>query len=103
MKKHLAFLAFALTLLLAGCSHPQPVYYGPPPPAVSAIYNQGYQDGLRAANHDLRAGLPPNQGRHARFDRPPVPPPAWGDYRNGFTNGYTQIFHQGPPPPPPGM
>jgi hypothetical protein len=99
MKRFLALLALLPPLLIAGCSHPQPMaYYPPPPPAAfSAIASQGFQDGVAAAERDIRAGMPPNVERHPRFRNPPVPP-AIEDYRHGFHHGYEQVFRQGPPP-----
>ena len=82
--------------LLAGCSHPRP-YYGPPPPGVQ-IHDQGIHDGFEAARNDVATGRPPNFAQHPRYRHPPVPGPAWGDYRNGFRQGYEQFLHHGPPP-----
>jgi hypothetical protein len=39
--------------------------------------------------------------RHKRFRNPPVPPPAFEDYRVGFRRGYDAfISHMSPPPRP---
>ena len=57
---------------------------------------------LGAARNDVANGRPPSFDHHPRYRNPPVPPPAWGDYRSGFRQGYEQFLHQGPPPPPPG-
>ncbi len=105
MKKALGFSALFLSAFLAGCSHPQPVYYAappPPPPALNdqAIQQQGYRDGFEAARRDVATGRPPIFDRHANFRRPPVPPPAVPAYRQGFSDGYSRFLHQGPPPPP---
>jgi len=83
-----------LALALTGCSHPQPAYY-PPPPELSQVARQGFQDGMRAARHDLNHGLPPNAARHPLFRNPPVPygPPA-EDYRAGFRRGYRRMYRQ---------
>jgi predicted small lipoprotein YifL len=106
MKKTLASAALLLPLAIAGCGHPAPVYYPPPPPpppAFSQFAQQGYHDGVIAAQRDIRQGRPPNVAMHPRFRRPPVPPPAIDEYQRGFRNGYDQVFrHGGPPPPPPG-
>ena len=99
MKKILALSLLSAAALLAGCSHPQPVAYGPPPPAIQ-IHDQGIHDGFEAARNDVAHGRPPAFARHPRFRNPPVPPPAFGDYRSGFRQGYEQFLHQGPPPPP---
>jgi hypothetical protein len=100
MKKPLLMAVLMLPLALAGCSHPAPYYPPPPPPAYSPIFHQGFSDGVDAANRDVRAGRPPDFARHPRFRRPPVPPPAWEDFRAGFRAGYEQVAHPGPPPPP---
>jgi hypothetical protein len=99
MKKPLILAALMLPLAFVGCSHPAPYYPPPPPAAYTEIARQGFHDGVEAANHDIRAGRPPDFARHPRFRRPPVPPPAWEDYRHGFRDGYEQVAHQGPPPP----
>jgi hypothetical protein len=94
MKKTARIGALFVAITLAGCSH-QARYYPPPPPAYSAIAQQGFHDGLQAARRDMRHGLPPDPARHARFRRPPVPPPAMEDYRQGFRGGYEDFFHHG--------
>lgn len=68
----------APALLLAGCSHPQPVSCAPAPPPISAgaVYQQGFHDGFEAARHDVAANRPPAFDAHPRFRNPPVPPPA---------------------------
>ncbi|MGO9492640.1 MAG: hypothetical protein ACLPH3_13115 [Terracidiphilus sp.] len=99
MRKLMALAVLAVPFALAGCSHPQPVVYAPPPPAFTEIAQRGYHDGVEAARHDIAAGRAPNAERHPRFRNPPVPPPAWEDYRHGFREGYRAVFHNGPPPP----
>ncbi len=86
-------LALALVFSVAGCSHPQPVVYSPPPPELSQIAQRGFHDGIRAAHRDLSRGLPPNVDRHPLFRNPPVPygPPA-EDYRVGFRRGYRRAY-----------
>ena len=102
MKKLLAIFVFSAAAVVAvGCAHPPPVY-GPPPPVVQ-IHDQGVHDGFEAARNDVAAGRPPNFAHHPHYRNPPVPGPAWGDYRNGFRQGYQQFLHQGPLPPPPGL
>lgn len=101
MRKLLAVALLSLPFLLAGCSHPQPVY-GPPPPDFSQIAQQGFHDGMQAARRDISAGRAPDVKRHPRFRNPPVPPPAFEDYRHGFREGYQSAFRNGPTPPPPG-
>ncbi len=102
--KAAALPLIALSFTLAGCSHPRPVYYGPPPPPLpspSAVFQAGYHDGFEAARHDVAGGSPPVFDRHPRFRNPPVPPPAIGEYRDAFRQGYERFLHPGPPPPPP--
>ena len=103
MKKLLAVAALLLPVpfMLAGCAHPQPVaVYAPPPPAeFDQIGQRGFHDGFEAAQRDVARGVPPSAERHPRFRNPPVPPPAWEDYRHGFREGYGAFLHQGPPPP----
>ncbi len=97
MKKLLSLAALVLMpLALAGCSHPQPVYAYPPPPAYSAVAQRGYNDGVRAGQRDLHNGLRPDVARHARFNNPPVAPPLQEDYRHGFRDGYQAAFRGGP-------
>ena len=100
-----ALSLFASALLLAGCSHPRPVYYAPPPPmpSSSAVYQQGAHDGFEAARRDVADGRPPVFDHHPRFRNPPVPPPAVDEYRHAFRDGYERFLHPGPPPPPPGQ
>jgi len=102
MRKVLALAVVSLPLALAGCSHPRPVYVEPPPPppAYTAIAQQGYHDGVEAARRDIAKGMAPDAARHPRFRNPPVPPPAWEDYRHGFREGYRAMFRNGPPPGP---
>lgn len=97
--RKLATLSLLAAALLAGCSHPQPVYMAPPPPSV--VFQQGVHDGFDAARHDIAENRPPSFDHHPRFRNPPVPPPEVRDYRQGFRQGYEQFLHQGPPPPPP--
>jgi len=98
MKKPLAIILLSTAALVAtGCSHPQPVVYGPPPPAIQ-IHDQGVHDGFEAAKHDVEEGHPPSFSAHPRYRNPPVPPPAFHDYREGFRQGYEQFLHHGPPP-----
>ncbi len=49
-----------------------------------------------------RRPRPPVFDHHPRFRNPPVPPPAIGEYRDAFRQGYERFLHPGPPPPPPG-
>ncbi|MFP5229283.1 MAG: hypothetical protein ACLGXA_16860 [Acidobacteriota bacterium] len=98
--KWFASSLLVLPLLVAGCSHPQPVYYAPPPPPAvySQVAQQGYHDGWVAGRHDLRNGFAPDADRHPRFRRPPVGPPLIEDYRHGFRDGYHRAFSTAPPP-----
>jgi hypothetical protein len=103
MKKFFALAVLLLPLALAGCSHRTTVVYAappPPPPAFSPAAQQGYHDGIDAAQRDIHHGYAPDVNRHPRFRNPPVPPPAVEEYRHGFRAGYEQSFRQGPPPGP---
>ena len=102
MRKTLALAVLAMPLAFAGCSHPQPVVYGAPPPAFTEIAQRGFHDGFDAARRDIAKGQPPNIDRHPKFRNPPVPPPAFEDYRHGFREGYQRAFRGGPTPPPQG-
>lgn len=97
MRKILSLTALlVLPFVLAGCSHPQPVYAYPPPPAYSAVAQQGYNDGVAAARRDIHQGLQANVERHPRFNNPPVAPPLQEDYRHGFREGYQAVYRGGP-------
>ena len=100
IKSSLCITAALATGLLAGCSHPQPVY-APPPPVLDyqAIQQQGYHDGFDAARHDVETNQPPVFDHHPRWRNPPVPRPGWQAYRTGFRDGYNRFLHPGPPPP----
>ncbi|SRR5579871_5351783 len=102
MKKTLLLCALAAPIALAGCGHPNYGYgYGPPPPpppAYGQIAQQAFNDGFSAARNDIAHGRPPNAEAHKRFRNPPVPPPAWNDYRQGFREGYHRAMQQVPPP-----
>ncbi len=99
MKKTLILSALLGCSLLAGCSHPQPVYAPPPPPVLDyqAVEAQGQHDGFEAARNDVATGRPPRPERHPRFRNPPVPGPGWAAYRQGFRRGYSQFLHTPPP------
>jgi hypothetical protein len=99
MKKALLSTLFGAALL-AGCSHPQPAYYPPPPPAIDlrAVEAQGEHDGFEAARRDVETNRPPVFDRHPRFRNPPVPPPGFPAYRQGFRRGYERFLHPAPPP-----
>ena len=90
--------ALFLPLAVAGCSHPQPVVYAPPPPGLSALAQRGYYDGSLAARNDIRKALAPDVERHPRFRNPPAPPQAFEEYRHSFRDGYEQTFRGGPGP-----
>lgn len=100
MRKTLLFavLACAIPVGLAGCGHKTVVVYqAPPPPGeFNEIAQRGFHDGFEAARNDVSHNRPPNLEQHPRFRNPPVPPPAWEDYRHGFREGYNQYLHQGP-------
>ena len=94
----LVLAASLFPIALAGCSHPQPVVYAvpPPPPEFTQIAQRGFHDGFDAARRDIATGRPPNLEAHPRFRNPPVPPPAFEDYRQGFRAGYDRALHPGP-------
>jgi hypothetical protein len=99
--KRIATLAvLAIPFVLAGCSHPQPVAYAPPPPPAEfgPAAQQGYHDGILAARRDIGGSLAPDLQRHPRFRNPPVGPPE--EYRRGFRAGYNATLRGGSPPPP---
>jgi len=96
MKKLLCAALVLLPVALTGCAHKTVVYA--PPPAYSEVAQQGYHDGVAAAQRDIRNGLRPDADRHPRFRNPPVPPPLQEDYRHGFREGYQAVFHGGPGP-----
>jgi hypothetical protein len=59
MKKWLAAVTLLLGLALAGCAHPQPIYYQPPPPPPPTfrdIAREGFHDGFEAARGDVAGG-----------------------------------------------
>lgn len=96
MKKLVFGFAMAsLPLVVAGCSHPTYVAAYPPPPAYSQVAQQGYNDGVRAGQRDMHAGLQPDAARHPRFNNPPVAPPLQEDYRHGFRDGYRAVYNGG--------
>ena len=99
MRKAFALAVLALPLAVAGCSHPQTVVYAvpPPPPAFTQIAQRGFHDGFEAARRDMAKGVAPNVDRHPHFRNPPVPPPAFEDYRHGFREGYQRAFREGSP------
>lgn len=102
MKKLLIAAGVFIPLVVAGCGPPRPYYPPPPPPppAYSQAAQQGYHDGVEAAQRDISRGAPPDPNRHPRFRNPPVPPPLIEDYRHAFGDGYGQVYRHGPPPPP---
>jgi hypothetical protein len=101
MRKAIFSAVLLLPLALAGCSHHTTVVYAaPPPPAeFDQIAQNGFHDGVMAARRDIAHGLAPDADRHPRFRNPPVPPPAFEDYRHGFREGYRATFRNGPPGP----
>ena len=99
MKKLLAFAVLLMPLAVAGCGHPTVVYAPPPPPAeFSQIAQQGFHDGFEAARRDVTRNVPPGVEKHPKFRNPPVPPPAWEDYRHGFREGYQSFLQRNAPP-----
>jgi len=99
MKKWTAGAMLLLPLALAGCAQRAVVYAGPPPPAaVNEVAQRGYHDGFEAARRDVQDERRPDFRAHPKFRNPPVPPPAFADYRHAFRSGYEAFLHQGPPP-----
>jgi hypothetical protein len=98
----IALAAMLLPIALSGCSHPRYYAYYPPPSAATytSVAREGFHDGADAARRDISAGKRPDPDRHPRFRNPPVPPPAWEDYRHEFRDGYRQVFENGGAPPP---
>lgn len=98
LKLFVATTVLILPFAVAGCSHPQPVVYAPPPPGLGVAEQRGYYDGSLAARNDIRKGFAPDVRRHRRFDNPPVAPPVMEEYRHGFRAGYEQTFRGAPGP-----
>ena len=98
LKTFAVMAALFLPLAVAGCSHPRPVVYAPPPPGLSALAQRGYYDGSLAARNDIRKGFAPDVQRHPQFRNPPAPPPAFEEYRREFRAGYEQTFRGAPGP-----
>jgi hypothetical protein len=63
-----------------------------PPPGFRDVQRRGFHDGIEAGRSDIDRHRPPNVERRAEFRRPPVPPPARGEYREGFRRGYESAF-----------
>ena len=95
--KRTALLVLALPLVFAaGCSQPRTYYAAPPPPPPGMTVGQlGYQDGFNAARHDVEANRPPSYAAHPRYRNPQVPPPAVGEYRAAFRDGYQRFLGTG--------
>jgi hypothetical protein len=81
---------------------------GPPLEVVGDMARSAYLDGVKAAHQDLDGGLKPDPRKSSLFRHPPVPPPAWADYRDAFGHGYQAGLNSYsrrdaplPPPPPP--
>ena len=102
MNRWILIGALLTPLALAGCAHHTTVVYQGPPPAVDDFTQRGYHDGFDAARRDVREERPPDFRRHPNFRNPPVPPPAFQDYRRAFRSGYQAFLHNGPAPGPRG-
>jgi hypothetical protein len=102
MKIWIVLAALASPLALAGCSHNSNYYaYGTPPPAVmNDVAQRGYHDGFEAARRDVAQQRRPDMQHHANFRNPPVPRPAFEDYRHAFRSGYDAFLHNGRPEAP---
>lgn len=93
--KRLLLAALALPLILTGCSH-RTYYVAPPPPPGVSVGQLGYNDGYNAARNDVANNRPPSYKAHPRYRNPAVPPPAFGEYRQGFRDGYQRFLQGGP-------
>lgn len=102
MNRWLLTGALLTPLALAGCAHHTTVVYQGPP-AVDDVAQRAYHDGYEAARRDVREERPPDVKRHPNFRNPPVPPPAFQDYRRAFRSGYQSFLHNGPGPGPRGQ
>ncbi|HEX4004889.1 MAG TPA: hypothetical protein VHX60_01820 [Acidobacteriaceae bacterium] len=96
MKKFLSMALVMAPLALAGCGHRTTVVVYNPPPGYTQAAQQGYHNGVQAAQRDMRAGLGPDAARHPNFNNPPVPPPLREDFRRGFQEGYRAVYAGGP-------
>ena len=84
--------------LWSGRPGPPPVAAGPPPDQdwdrwgmrglQSDAEQRGYRDGLNEARQDVQYRRNTDPDDQPQFRNPPVPPPAAGDYREGFLRGY---------------
>ena len=63
-----------------------------PPQEFRDVQRRGFHDGIEAGRRDFESHRPPNVERNAEFRRPPVPPPARDEYREGFRRGYDSFF-----------
>jgi hypothetical protein len=63
-----------------------------PPQEFRDVQRRGFHDGIEAGRSDIDRHRPPNVERRAEFRRPPVPPPARDEYREGFRRGYESAF-----------
>lgn len=101
MNKWIVLAVLMFPLALAGCSDHYNRGYAPPPPppaVANEIAQRGYHDGFEAARRDVTQQRPPDFKHHPNFRHPPVPPPAFNDYRRAFRAGYDAFIHHGPPP-----
>jgi hypothetical protein len=111
----LALSLASSSLLMAQIGPPQDHGgWDAPPQEFRDIQRQGFRDGIQAARRDMENQRPPNAERSMEFRRPPVPPPARDEYREGFRRGYMMALshshegmgsgpmpmaQNGPPPP----
>lgn len=96
MKKWILLAALASPLVLAaGCSEHRGYYGSRPPMVVDDVRQRGHHDGFEAARRDVMQQRRPDMGHHANFRNPPVPPPAFEDYRHAFREGYDDFLHNG--------
>lgn len=59
-----------------------------PPQSFNEMERSGFQDGIQGANRDYGNHRRPSVFNRDEYRRPPVPPEAWNEYREGFRRGY---------------
>ena len=57
--------------------------------------HQGHEDGMMAANEDMRNGRAPDADHHEQFRHPPVKGHLRDAYRDGFRDGYNDAYRNG--------
>ena len=81
---------------------------GPPPRPWNAApdwfndaQRRGFQDGMDGAQKDFGNHRQPDVNNRWEYQKPNLPPPMWGPYREGFRRGYAVAMSHlmGTPPP----